>query len=167
MLIGVGMLMLLAERIGSQNRTIGGVRLDRRARPSASPKLWQSSLAHRAAESRSPLAFFRGLDRYSAGRFSFLLSTPAVGAAAAKAAYDLHKHGGVAPEMQVPFLVGVLASALTGGIVIACSSASFALTAFDSSFTTGSCLGFILVLALGRSTLKQRILANALALLVR
>ena len=36
---------------------------------------------------------FRNLTRESAARFSFLLSTPAIGAAAAKALYDMHKQG--------------------------------------------------------------------------
>jgi undecaprenyl-diphosphatase len=62
---------------------------------------------------------FRGLDRQSAGRFSFLLSTPAVAAAGAKALYDLYKHGGVAPDMQASFYVGIAVSALTGCLVIA------------------------------------------------
>ena len=53
------------------------------------------------------------------GRFSFLLSTPAITAAAAKALYDLHKQGGIAPDMRVPFLVGMIVSAVVGCFVIA------------------------------------------------
>lgn len=60
----------------------------------------------------------QGLDRYNAARFSFLLSTPAIGGAALLAAKDLYKAGGVAPEMQMPFLVGMVVSGLVGGLVI-------------------------------------------------
>ena len=61
----------------------------------------------------------RGFDRAAAARFSFLLSTPAIGAAAVKALWDLHKAGGIPAGMQVPFAVGITISALTGVIVIA------------------------------------------------
>ena len=61
----------------------------------------------------------RGYTRSAAARFSFLLSTPTIAAAAAKAAWDLHKQGGIAPDMRTPFLVGVIVSGLSGTIVIA------------------------------------------------
>lgn len=62
---------------------------------------------------------FRDLDRHTAARFSFMLSTPALAGAALKAYLDLHKIGGLTPAMKVPALVGVLVSALTGYLVIA------------------------------------------------
>src|SRR6266849_2244703 len=62
---------------------------------------------------------FRGLNRETAARFSFLLSAPAIGAAAAKKAWDIHKHGGIAPDMRVPFALGVAVSAVAGAVVIA------------------------------------------------
>jgi undecaprenyl-diphosphatase len=62
---------------------------------------------------------FRDIDRPAAARFSFLLSTPAIGAAALKAVYDLIKHGGVAPDLRVPFVLGIAVSAVTGCLVIA------------------------------------------------
>ena len=61
----------------------------------------------------------RNLDRHAAARFSFLLSTPALAGAAFKAFLDLRKHGGLSPDMQVPFIVGVVVSAVTGWLVIA------------------------------------------------
>src|SRR5262249_19241835 len=64
-------------------------------------------------------ALFRNIDRPTAARFSFLLSTPAIAGAAAKAFYDLHKAGGIEPEMRTAFLVGVALSAVTGWFVIA------------------------------------------------
>ena len=61
----------------------------------------------------------RNLTRESAARFSFLLSTPAVAAAAAKALWDMHKHGGgLHALLTAPFLVGVGVSAVTGCLVI-------------------------------------------------
>ncbi|MBM3747321.1 MAG: undecaprenyl-diphosphate phosphatase, partial [Acidobacteria bacterium] len=65
------------------------------------------------------VALWRGLERPAAARFSFLLSTPALGGAALLAAWDLLEQGGIAPDMRWPFLAGVLASALTGWAVIA------------------------------------------------
>jgi undecaprenyl-diphosphatase len=62
---------------------------------------------------------WRNLDRPTAARFSFLLSTPAIAAAAAKDFYDIHKHeGGIPPEMHIPFIVGILVSGITGLAVI-------------------------------------------------
>ena len=55
----------------------------------------------------------------AAARFSFLLSTPAIAAAAGKDFLDLRKEGGVPPAMKLPYLVGILVSALVGIVVIA------------------------------------------------
>lgn len=62
---------------------------------------------------------FRHLERAAAARFSFLLSTPVIAGAAVKAAYDLHKTGGLAPDMRLPVTVGIITSAITGWLVIA------------------------------------------------
>ena len=62
---------------------------------------------------------YRNFDRQSAARFSFLLSTPAIAAAAGKALYDMHKHGGLGAILNAPFLIGVVVSALTGCAAIA------------------------------------------------
>ena len=59
------------------------------------------------------------MTRESAARFSFLLSTPAIGAAAAKALYDIYKKGGLHGMLTTDFLVGIAVSAVTGCIVIA------------------------------------------------
>ncbi len=64
-------------------------------------------------------ARFRRMGREAAARFSFLLSTPAIAAAAAKDALDLHKEGGVPPGMTAPYLVGILVSGIVGILVIA------------------------------------------------
>jgi len=62
---------------------------------------------------------FRDLNRETAARFSFLLSTPAIAAAVAKKAWDMHKEGGVPPEMKVPLAVGIVVTGVLGAIVIA------------------------------------------------
>jgi undecaprenyl-diphosphatase len=118
MLIVVGLVMWYADRVGRRERDIGSI--------GATDSLtigFAQALAIVPGTSRSGVTItaglFRGLDRYAAGRFSFLLSTPAITAAAAKALYDLRKQGGIAPEMQVPFLVGMIVSAIVGCFVIA------------------------------------------------
>ena len=118
MLIGVGLLMWWAERAGRQDKDIRNL------------GLWDAlyigvaqAIAVIPGTSRSGITItaglFRGYSRGAAARFSFLLSTPTIAAAAAKAAWDLHKAGGIAPDMRTPFVVGVLVSGLSGTIVIA------------------------------------------------
>ena len=117
-LIAVGIVMYLAERAGTLRKTLGEVSLG----DSIAIGLSQA-LAIIPGVSRSGITIstglFRGLDRYAAARFSFLLSTPALAGAAAKAFHDLHKAGGLAPDMRLAFGVGVAVSAITGWIVIA------------------------------------------------
>lgn len=118
MLIVIGLVMGYADKVGRRERGIGSLGL-----LDALTVGFSQALAIIPGTSRSGVTItaglFRGLDRYSAGRFSFLLSTPAITAAAAKAAYDLYKEGGVAPDMRTPFLVGVVVSAVVGCFVIA------------------------------------------------
>ncbi len=114
MLVGVGVLMWIAERVGKRERGMGELS-------------WTDSVAIGAAQalaivpgtSRSGItiatALFRGLDRDTAARFSFLLSTPAIAGAAAKALYDLMKQGHVEWGQ---FLIGAGVSAITGFVVI-------------------------------------------------
>lgn len=117
MLIVVGLVMSYADKIGTRNRSIGMVGVIDALVIGAA-----QALAIVPGTSRSGVTIaaglFRGLDRHSAGRFSFLLSTPAVAAAGAKALYDLYKQGGVPPDMRAPFYVGIAVSALLGCVVI-------------------------------------------------
>jgi undecaprenyl-diphosphatase len=62
---------------------------------------------------------FCNMNRETAARFSFLLSTPAIAAAVAKKAWDIHKEGGVAPDMKAPMVVGIVVSGVLGAVVIA------------------------------------------------
>jgi undecaprenyl-diphosphatase len=119
MLIAVGVVMWAAERTGRQVRDLGSVNL-----PDAVAIGASQALAIVPGTSRSGITIsaglWRDLDRESAARFSFLLSTPAIGAAAAKALYDLHKHGGgLHGILNANFVTGVCVSAVTGCAVIA------------------------------------------------
>jgi undecaprenyl-diphosphatase len=61
---------------------------------------------------------FRNLTREAAVRFSFLLSTPIIAGAALLKAHELKKEG-LPAGMHMPFLVGVLVSAIVGYVTIA------------------------------------------------
>jgi len=61
---------------------------------------------------------FRNMTREAAVRFSFLLSTPLIAGAALLKAHELRKEG-LPAEMHMPFLVGVLISAVVGYVAIA------------------------------------------------
>jgi len=118
MLIVVGAVMWIGEKVGSRRKDLGQVSLV----DAATVGLAQA-LAVVPGTSRSGITItaglFRDINREAAARFSFLLSTPAIAAAAAKALYDLKKHhGGIPPEMVLPGVVGAAVSALVGAIVI-------------------------------------------------
>jgi undecaprenyl-diphosphatase len=118
MLVAVGVLMWLAERAGRKVRDLSSVNLA----DSVAIGVAQA-LAVVPGTSRSGVtitaALFRNFDRQSAARFSFLLSTPAIAAAAGKALYDMHKHGGLDAILNMSFILGAGVSALTGCAVIA------------------------------------------------
>ena len=118
MMIAIGVLIWIAER-----RRVGDKSLDKIS--------WGDGLAIGVGQalsvvpgtSRSGITIatglFRGLNREAAARFSFLLSTPAIAAAVAKKLWDIHKEGGIQPDMRVPFVVGTVVSGILGAIVIA------------------------------------------------
>jgi len=118
MLIAVGVLMWFGERAGKHQRDLATVN----AADAGIIGLAQA-LAVVPGTSRSGITItaglFRNLDRETAARFSFLLSTPAIFLAAAKKSYDLYKEGGVPHDMRVPLIVGIGVSAVVGFIVIA------------------------------------------------
>ncbi|HVN07072.1 MAG TPA: undecaprenyl-diphosphatase UppP [Bryobacteraceae bacterium] len=118
MLVAIGILMGIGEWRGRRTRDIAGVNsLD------AATIGVAQALAVVPGVSRSGITItaglFRDLNRETAARYSFLLSTPAIGAAAAKAVYDLIKHKAFDPAMQTQMLIGIAVSAVTGMIVIA------------------------------------------------
>ncbi|MFH1574804.1 MAG: undecaprenyl-diphosphate phosphatase [Acidobacteriota bacterium] len=118
MLVGVGLLMLLADRIGNRSKGIDKLGF--------ADAMWigiAQAVAVVPGASRSGITItaglFRGLDRASSARFSFLIGTPAIGAAAAKAFWVLVQQGGVPAGMRVPFCLGIVLSAIAGCAVIA------------------------------------------------
>jgi undecaprenyl-diphosphatase len=117
--IVIGLFMWWADRAGRGQKTLGHVS-------------WADSLTVGFAQvlaiipgvSRSGITIsaglLRNLDRPTAARFSFLLSTPIILGAAAKDAWDLLKHKeAVPPEMQTAFVLGIIVSAITGCLTIA------------------------------------------------
>jgi undecaprenyl-diphosphatase len=60
---------------------------------------------------------FRRMERQTAARFSFLLSTPLIAGAALKKGLEI-RHEGLPHDTRMPFLVGIAVSAIVGYIVI-------------------------------------------------
>lgn len=116
MLILVGVVMWIADRKTNGFQGLGEVTgLDAITIGAA------QALAVVPGTSRSGItitaALFRDFDRAAAARFSFLLSTPAIAAAAAKDAWDLHKHAHL-PLEKGPLVIGVAVSGIVGALVI-------------------------------------------------
>jgi undecaprenyl-diphosphatase len=118
MLIVVGLIIWAAETMGRKQKE-----LDKLTPADALAIGVGQALAVVPGTSRSGITIsaglFRNLDRPAAARFSFLLSAPAIGAAAAKDLWDIYKHdGGLPADMHTPFVVGILVSAITGCLTI-------------------------------------------------
>ena len=118
MLIVVGVLMWVSERVGTRAKNMSQVTLADSLVIGAA-----QALAIVPGTSRSGITItaglFRNLDRVTAARFSFLLATPAIAGAAAKAVHDLIKHGGLPADMRAAFMLGIVLSGVTGLAVIA------------------------------------------------
>ena len=118
MLVAVGVFLWLAERVSQGTRELGSL-----SGPDAILIGLSQAVAIIPGTSRSGITIsaglFRDFSRESAARFSFLLATPAIAAAAAKALYDMHKQSGLGAILNPTFLVGVAVSAATGCAVIA------------------------------------------------
>jgi undecaprenyl-diphosphatase len=118
MLILVGVLMWLGERYFKHERDLSTLNLGDAAVIGLS-----QALAVVPGTSRSGITITAGLqrnlNRHAAARFSFLLSTPAIAAAAAKDLHDLLKHGGIPAEMRMNYAVGIAVSGIVGFAVIA------------------------------------------------
>lgn len=118
MLILVGIVMWAAERWAKHERTITQMTLTDCLFIGCA-----QALALVPGTSRSGITMtaglFRNLDRSTAARFSFLLSTPIVAAAALKGLLDLRKHGALSAEMAPSIIIGIIVTALTGCVVIA------------------------------------------------
>lgn len=117
MLISVGFLIWWAERRGRLDNN-----LDRMSLRQAMLIGCAQAIALIPGTSRSGITIATGLllgfKRPAAARFSFLLSAPIIAGASVKAALDVLGDG-IPTDMQVPFLVGILVSAVGGHAVIA------------------------------------------------
>jgi undecaprenyl-diphosphatase len=118
MLILVGIVMWIAEkrRIGSKSMSTiqmsDGIAVGLAQAVAVIPGTSRSGATISAG-------LFRNMNRETAARFSFLLSTPAIAAAVAKKFWDVHKEGGIPADMKVPIVVGIAVSGVLGAIVIA------------------------------------------------
>jgi undecaprenyl-diphosphatase len=118
MLIVVGIVMWIAEkrRIGSKSMSTiqmsDGIAVGLAQAVAVIPGTSRSGATISAG-------LFRNMNRETAARFSFLLSTPAIAAAVAKKAWDIHKEGGIPADMKLPIVLGIVVSGLLGAIVIA------------------------------------------------
>jgi len=117
MLIGVGLVMALADRREHLVKDIAHISFF-----DAMIVGLAQAVAIVPGTSRSGItivgALLCGVSRPAAARFSFLLSTPAIAGAAAKALWDLYKAGGVPPDMRLGFVLGIVLSGITGWLVI-------------------------------------------------
>jgi undecaprenyl-diphosphatase len=118
MMIVIGVIMWVAENAGRKQRDLSSVNMQ-----DAVTIGGLQALAIVPGCSRSGITIsaglFRNLDRNAAARFSFLISAPAIGGAAAKTLWEIHKKHELAAMIDTSFVVGVLVSAVTGVAVIA------------------------------------------------
>ena len=116
-LIVLALVLVLAERTGRRYTTLERITLG-----DALSVGCAQALAIVPGVSRSGVtitaALFRGMTREAAARFSFLLSTPIIGAAVSKAIFDGARHGfpAVPPSSAI---VGIIVSGVVGYLSIA------------------------------------------------
>ena len=120
LLIVFGLVMLAADRLGSQKRSLSGMNLGITLTDALVIGCAQV-LALMPGVSRSGITLtaglFRGLDRGSAARFSFLLSAPITIAAALYKLRDLFKAPPTGSELLV-FAAGVVTAGIVGALAI-------------------------------------------------
>jgi undecaprenyl-diphosphatase len=118
MLILVGLIMWAAERFAKHERTMGEMSLNDCLFVGVA-----QAVALIPGTSRSGITMtaglFRNLDRSTAARFSFLLSTPIIAGAALKGLLDIRKHGNLTADLLPSLGLGILVTAITGCFVIA------------------------------------------------
>ncbi len=114
---GIGLLLLLAERVGRRNRNIHAISLADALLIGLSQALAVVPGVSRSGITMST-GLFRGLNREAAARFSFLMSAPIIFGAGIYSLPKIIAQGTVGGEGGV-FLTGFLAAALSGYAVIA------------------------------------------------
>jgi undecaprenyl-diphosphatase len=117
-MIVIGIFMWWADRVGRGQKDMGHVSMADSVQIGIAQMLAVIPGVSRSGITISA-GMLRNLDRPAAARFSFLLSTPIILGAALKDAWDLFRHeGGVPHDMRIAFAVGILVSAVTGGLAI-------------------------------------------------
>ena len=116
-LIVLALVLVIAERVGKRE-----IKLDQMTLPDALSVGCAQAVAIIPGVSRSGVtitaALFRGMTREAAARFSFLLSTPIIGAAVSKAIVDGIRHGFPSVEMSSA-VAGIAVSGVVGYVSIA------------------------------------------------
>lgn len=111
-LIGVGLLMWVGEKFSRMDKPLTRISfLDALIVGCAQA----AALVPGVSRSGSTITagLFRNMTREAAVRFSFLLSTPIIAGAALLKAHELHREG-LPAGMHMPFIVGILVSAIVG-----------------------------------------------------
>jgi undecaprenyl-diphosphatase len=117
--IAMGLVMWIADAAGRKQKDIGHIGLADSLAIGTAQALAVIPGVSRSGSTIS-VGLFCNLDRTAAARFSFLLSTPIIAGAAGKKFWDLTRHqGGLPHDMQMAFIAGILASAITGCFAIA------------------------------------------------
>ena len=116
-LIIVGLLMWTGERVGSREHDLGQVSLVDSIIVGVAQAFAVIPGVSRSGSTMTA-GLFRGMNRETAARFSFLLSTPIIAGACFKKGLELH-HSGIPADMRMPFLLGIIVSAAVGYAVIA------------------------------------------------
>ena len=110
MLIVVGIVMWIAERRRIGSKSMSTIQMGDGIAVGLAQAVCGDPRYVRAAAPPSAPGLFRNMNRETAARFSFLLSTPAIAAAVAKKAWDIHKEGGIPADMKLPIVVGIVVS---------------------------------------------------------
>jgi undecaprenyl-diphosphatase len=116
-LIVVGLLMWLGERVGSESHNLGQVSLVDSIAVGVAQAFAVIPGVSRSGSTMTA-GLFRGMTRETAARFSFLLSTPLIAGACLKKGLEIHHHG-MPADMRMPFIAGIIVSAIVGYAVIA------------------------------------------------
>lgn len=116
-MIVLGLLMGAAERVGKADHNLGQVSLVDSIIVGVAQAFAIIPGVSRSGSTMTAGLFCR-MDRETTARFSFLLSTPLIAGACLKKGWELH-HSGLAADMRMPFIFGIIVSALVGYAVIA------------------------------------------------
>jgi undecaprenyl-diphosphatase len=116
-LILVGLVMWAGERMGSREVSLGQVSLVDSIIVGVAQAFAVIPGVSRSGSTMA-VGLFRGMNRETAARFSFLLATPLVAGACLKKGMEIHHHG-LPADMHLPFIVGIVVSTLVGYAVIA------------------------------------------------